>query len=297
MDIIHGDLALSRDAKAAVIFAHGSGSSRHSPRNRFVAHILQQGGIATLLVDLLTPGEERIDERTRNIASISACWQTDSSASPIGFGNIKVSRTCGWATSARAREPQQHSSRPRSDRTPLMRSSREGDGRTLPRKALSRVVAPTLFIVGERDYEVLLLNQEASRNMNPPATIEIVPSATHLFEEAGALEQVATLGASLVPKEPYSHQRCLKRLCRAGQQIANFVVSGLREAVVPLTDSDEWLRSDGANGLLPRSWRFGRTFHAQRQERRQRFVQGCAAVERQSPRASSTPSQDRHPPE
>ena len=193
MDIIHGDLALSRDAKAAVIFAHGSGSSRHSPRNRFVAHILQQGGIATLLVDLLTPGEERIDERTREyrfdiglladrLLGVTDWIRQHQSFAYLRLGYFGASTGAAAALIAA-------SQRPNAVDAIVSRGGRPD----LAAQALSRVVAPTLFIVGERDYEVLLLNQEASRNMSPPATIEIVPSATHLFEEAGALEQVATL--------------------------------------------------------------------------------------------------------
>ena len=200
MDIIHGDLALSRDAKAAVIFAHGSGSSRHSPRNRFVAHILQQGGIATLLVDLLTPGEERIDERTREyrfdiglladrLLSVTDWIRQHQSFAYLRLGYFGASTGAAAALIAA-------SQRPNAVDAIVSRGGRPD----LAAQALSRVVAPTLFIVGERDYEVLLLNQEASRNMNPPATIEIVPSATHLFEEAGALEQVATLARAWFQK-------------------------------------------------------------------------------------------------
>ena len=193
--VIHGDLSLDRGARAAVIFAHGSGSSRHSPRNQYVARILQEAGIATLLVDLLTSEEERMDQRTLEhrfdigLLADRLIGVTDWIREYEDFGHLQVGYF-GASTGAAA-ALLAASQRPNAIGAIVSRGGRPD----LASQALPRVTAPTLFIVGERDYEVLLLNREATRRMGAHASIKIVAGATHLFEEVGALEAVASLAA------------------------------------------------------------------------------------------------------
>lgn len=192
---LDGTLTLPRDARSLVIFAHGSGSSRHSPRNRFVAGALNEAGLGTLLFDLLTPEEEAADERTRHLrfdipmlarrltevvdwASLEPSTHT----LPIGlFGSSTGSAAA--LISAAARPAAVHAVVSRGGRPDLA-------GRMLP-----RVQAPTLLIVGGRDEPVIDCNREASRELACPWRLEVVPGATHLFQEPGALEQVAKLAA------------------------------------------------------------------------------------------------------
>jgi dienelactone hydrolase len=198
--VIHGDLALPQNAIGAVIFAHGSGSSRHSPRNRFVAGVLQQNGLATLLVDLLTSEEDRADQQTLeyrfNIALLAerligvTDWFRDhQNFSHLRLGYFGASTGAAAALIGAAQ-------RPRIIDAVVSRGGRPD----LAGQALNRVAAPTLLIVGERDYEVILLNREAAKAIKAPTRIEIVPGATHLFEEAGALEQVASLASEWFKK-------------------------------------------------------------------------------------------------
>ncbi len=187
---IRGDLVVPDGARAIVVFAHGSGSSRHSPRNRYVAQGLHEGGIATLLIDLLTEEEERVDERTRQhrfdidllARRLEAAldWvyeQPDLSALPAGlFG---ASTGAGAALIAAAHRP---------DRVGAVVS--RGGRPDLAGDALDDVRAATLLIVGERDPVVIDLNEQAFRRLPESAELEIVPAASHLFEEEGALEVV-----------------------------------------------------------------------------------------------------------
>jgi pimeloyl-ACP methyl ester carboxylesterase len=191
--VVHGDLALGRDSQAVVVFAHGSGSSRHSPRNQYVASILQEARIATLLVDLLTVAEERVDQRTLQyrfdiglladrLIGVTDWILEHRSFAHLRLGYFGASTGAAAALVAAAQRPQ-------SVDAIVSRGGRPD----LAGQALARVGSPTLLIVGEHDYEVLLLNREAARQMRFPATIEIVKGATHLFEEPGALELVASL--------------------------------------------------------------------------------------------------------
>lgn len=190
---LDGDLAGTTDARGLVLFAHGSGSSRHSPRNRFVADALGEGGLATLLVDLLTPDEEQVDLQTRHLRfdiglladrlERVCAWlreQPGTAALPIGlFG---ASTGGGAALVAAARRPE------------LVRAVVSRGGRPdLAGEALPRVQAPTLLIVGGLDTEVIELNRQAYEQLRAPKQVEIVPGATHLFEEPGTLERVAEL--------------------------------------------------------------------------------------------------------
>lgn len=191
-----GDLGLPASARGLVVFAHGSGSSRHSPRNRFVARTLEQRGLATLLVDLLTTQEELVDERTAwyrfDIAMLAErlggilLWvrqQPELATLPIGlFG---ASTGGGAALVAAA----QHA---RSVAAVVSRGGRPD----LAGHALVNVSAPTLLIVGGLDDQVIALNQDALTHMPGLVELAIVPGATHLFEEPGALERVADMAGA-----------------------------------------------------------------------------------------------------
>jgi dienelactone hydrolase len=190
---LEGDLAIPDGAHGIVLFAHGSGSSRHSSRNRFVAEELRRGGLGTLLLDLLTPEEEQIDMRTGQLRfDISLLanrlihairWldgQEETRALPVGlFG---ASTGGGAALVAAAR---------RADRVDAVVS--RGGRPDLADEELPHVRAPTLLIVGGNDPVVIELNKRAMRQMVAEVELVIIPRATHLFEEPGALEQVAVL--------------------------------------------------------------------------------------------------------
>jgi dienelactone hydrolase len=176
-----------------VLFAHGSGSSRHSPRNRHVAQVLHDGGFATLLLDLLTPREESIDSRTgelrfdipllaRRLVGALDWLARDGSLGALPVGLFGASTGGGAALVAAAE-------RPARVRAVVSRGGRPD----LADAALPRVQAPTLLIVGGRDEEVLALNRAAERRMHGTVHLAVVPGATHLFEEPGALDEVARL--------------------------------------------------------------------------------------------------------
>jgi len=191
--ILDGDLITSADAAVVVVFAHGSGSSRHSPRNRMVAARMQEAGYATLLMDLLTAGEDEIDSRTRqfrfDIPRLASRltgairWlsdRPDTADMPVAlFG---ASTGAAAALTAAAEVP---------DHVQLVIS--RGGRPDLAGDALPRVQAPTLLIVGGRDLEVLDLNKAAAAQLRGPVEIAVVPGATHLFEERGALDRVVEL--------------------------------------------------------------------------------------------------------
>jgi putative phosphoribosyl transferase len=191
--ILDADLAEPPGAAGVVVFAHGSGSSRRSPRNRMVAAKLQAAGYATLLMDLLTTEEEQIDDRTRKfrfdiprLASrlVGAIrWlrdQPDTGQLPVVlFG---ASTGAAAALIAAAELP---------DHVRLVIS--RGGRPDLAGTSLEQVRTPTLLIVGGRDLEVLALNRAAAARLSGPAEIAVVPGATHLFEEPGALDRVVEL--------------------------------------------------------------------------------------------------------
>jgi dienelactone hydrolase len=191
-----GELGMPAEAHGIVLFAHGSGSSRHSPRNQYVARALERHGLATLLIDLLTPVEEAIDDRTAQyrfdiemlagrLATI-VDWlgrRKDTSSLPIGvFGASTGGGAALMAAAARPKEIAAVVSR--------------GGRPDLAGTALPRVAAPTLLIVGGLDTPVIQMNRDAMRRMRAEVTLEIVPGATHLFEEPGALERVAELASN-----------------------------------------------------------------------------------------------------
>jgi putative phosphoribosyl transferase len=191
--ILDGDLITPADAAGVVVFAHGSGSSRHSPRNRMVAARMQEAGYATLLMDLLTAGEDEIDSRTRqfrfDIPRLASRltgairWlsdRPDTAKMPVAlFG---ASTGAAASLMAAAEVP---------DHVQLVIS--RGGRPDLAGDALPRVQAPTLLIVGGRDLEVLDLNKAAAVQLRAPIEIAVVPGATHLFEERGALDRVVEL--------------------------------------------------------------------------------------------------------
>ena len=188
---LDGDLTLPEHAAGLVLFAHGSGSSRHSPRNRAVAEALNQRGLATLLVDLLTSEEEKADAHTRHLrfdiglladrlAGI-VDWLRDrpeTAALPIGLFGASTGAAAALVTAGARRD---------AVRAVVSRGGRPD----LAGPALVEVMAPTLLIVGERDPQVRVLNEQARSSMRVSAELRIIPTATHLFEEPGTLEQVA----------------------------------------------------------------------------------------------------------
>ncbi len=192
---LHGDLGLPAHPHGLVLFAHGSGSSRHSPRNQFVARTLERAGFATLLIDLLTAEEETVDARTahlrfdidmlagRLVAIVDWLRRRPETASlPIGlFG----ASTGGGAALVAA------AARPHEIATVVSRGGRPD----LAGPALERVTAPTLLLVGGLDTPVIQMNRDAMARMSGEVVLEIVPGATHLFEEPGTLERVAELAA------------------------------------------------------------------------------------------------------
>ena len=192
---LSGNLHIPDGAAALVLFAHGSGSSRHSPRNQFVARTLNNAGLATLLFDLLTPEEESIDARTAELrfnigllaerlvhATKWAKQQEQTHDLRIGFFG---SSTGGSAALVAAAEI------PKDVGAVVSRGGRPD----LADEALPKVQAPTLLIVGGNDDVVIELNEQARDRMRCEVKLEIVPGATHLFEEPGALEKVAKLAS------------------------------------------------------------------------------------------------------
>ncbi len=192
---LEGDLAIPKDARGIVLFAHGSGSSRMSPRNRYVARVLHEAGLATLLMDLLTSQEEAQDMQTGHLrfdvemlaerVVAATDWlmdQPDRQYSRIGY--FGASTGAGAALIAA------------SDRPNVVGAVVSRGGRPdLAKLALKRVTVPTLFIVGGSDALVISLNRTALAEIPAETGLEIIPGATHLFEEAAALEEVARLAA------------------------------------------------------------------------------------------------------
>src|SRR5215203_5838057 len=189
------NLDIPEGAQGIVLFAHGSGSGRHSPRNRYVAEVLREAGLATLLIDLLTPEEEEIDLRTRHLRfdigllAVRLTGATDWLKREPDTRNLRVgyfgaSTGAGAALAAAAERPEE-----------VGAVVSRGGRPDLAGDSLSRVQAPTLLIVGGNDIPVIGMNREAMEQMHVEKELEIVPGATHLFEEPGALEEVARLAA------------------------------------------------------------------------------------------------------
>jgi dienelactone hydrolase len=190
-----GDLTIPERAAGLVVFAHGSGSSRLSPRNRQVAAALVERGLGTLLFDLLTPEEDRIDRQAAglrfNIELLSARlvatidWVASEPATaelPVGLFGASTGAAAALVAAA--------------ERPALVSAVVSRGGRPdLAGPALPRVVAPTLLIVGGEDHVVLELNRRAQQQMRAETELAVIPGATHLFEEPGALEAVSELAA------------------------------------------------------------------------------------------------------
>ena len=193
-----GDLTIPPHPHGLVIFAHGSGSSRQSPRNIRVAEWLQHANLGTLLFDLLTPAEEEIDATTREhrfdielltsrLVAVTDWTTVQPATRHLHIGYFGASTGAAAALAAAAMRPQ------------LVRAVVSRGGRPdLAGAALTRVLAPTLLLVGSRDEGVIELNQLARREMTaaPVALVQLVPGATHLFEEPGTLELAGDLACS-----------------------------------------------------------------------------------------------------
>jgi pimeloyl-ACP methyl ester carboxylesterase len=192
---LEGILGVPEDSKGLVVFVHGSGSSRHSPRNQYVAQMLQEGGLATLLFDLLTAEEEEIDLQTRRLrfdidllarrtSGVLERLAEQPNLSQQRIGLFGSSTGAAAALIAAATLP---------DRVQAVVS--RGGRPDLAGKALSQVQAPTLLIVGGNDEAVIRLNEQALAHLQPgeEKTLVIVPGASHLFEEPGTLEHAARL--------------------------------------------------------------------------------------------------------
>ncbi len=192
---LEGDLAVPANLHGVVIFAHGSGSSRFSPRNRFVAESLNRQGIGTLLIDLLTAQEEAVDMYTRHLRfnigllagrlASATDWLVDYrgvTPTPVGYFGASTGAAAALVAAA--------------ERSAVVRAVVSRGGRPdLAEPVLDRVHAPTLLIVGGEDDLVIGLNQEAFQKLRVQKQLEIIPGATHLFEEPGALDKVAQLAA------------------------------------------------------------------------------------------------------
>jgi dienelactone hydrolase len=191
---LQGDLVLPKTAPGIVLFAHGSGSSRHSPRNRQVAAKLNQAGLGTLLVDLLTPAEERLDVVTaehrfdidllarRLVGVIDWLDRGPAASTPIGLFGASTGAAAALVAAAE---------RPEAVAAVVSRGGRPD----LAGPALAHVRAPTLLIVGGADPVVLDLNKQAFELLQAERQLVVIAGATHLFEEPGALEEVARLAA------------------------------------------------------------------------------------------------------
>ena len=197
---LEGDLQLPPSARGLVLFAHGSGSSRHSPRNRFVAGQLQSRGLGTLLMDLLTAEEEAADDRTGHLRFDIALladrlggaidWlATNVQTQKLEIGLFGASTGGGAALVAAAKRPERI-------RAVVSRGGRPD----LAGEALGEVKAATLLIVGGEDGAVIGMNRDAFKQMHCERRVEVIPGASHLFEEPGTLEEVARLAGDWFEK-------------------------------------------------------------------------------------------------
>lgn len=199
---LEGDLAIPENATAVIAFAHGSGSSRHSPRNQYVARVLQEGGLATLLFDLLTAKEERVDNVTaelrfdipllaRRLSEATAWLKKNKDTRNLLVGYFGASTGAAAALVAAAER-----------RGDVFAVVSRGGRPDLAGASLPLVKASTLLIVGGEDTPVIEMNQDAFRQLRmEEKKLEIVPGATHLFEEPGTLENVALLARDWFQRE------------------------------------------------------------------------------------------------
>jgi pimeloyl-ACP methyl ester carboxylesterase len=197
---LDGDLAVPERASGVVVFAHGSGSSRASTRNRRVAAALQDAGLGTLLLDLLTPAEEQVDRRTRELrfdidllagrlVGATEWLGAQERTGRLRVGYFGASTGAAAALVAAARIP---------DRVgPIVSRGGRPD---LAGDALARVTSPVLLIVGGADAEVLALNRSAAARLGADVDLQVLPGASHLFPEPGALDEVARLAAAFLTR-------------------------------------------------------------------------------------------------
>ncbi|MGE5532335.1 MAG: dienelactone hydrolase family protein [Bacteroidota bacterium] len=192
---LEGDLRLPDNPLGLVMFAHGSGSSRHSPRNKHVADVLHQSGIGTLLMDLLTVDEEAVDQYTRHLrfdigllaqrlVAATDWLKEDPELTGLSLGYFGASTGAAAAIIAAAHRPEH-----------IKAVVSRGGRPDLAGASLALIKAPTLLIVGGDDYAVIDLNRQAFARMTCEKRLEIVPGATHLFEEPGTLDKAAELAA------------------------------------------------------------------------------------------------------
>lgn len=198
---LDGYLSVPTAATGVVVFAHGSGSSRHSPRNRYVADILNEAGLATLLIDLLNADEQEVDLQTAQLrfdipfladrlVAITQWLREHPQVAALEIGYFGASTGAGAALVAAAELPR------------LIGAVVSRGGRPdLAGSALEHVEAPTLAIVGGNDVHVLELNRQALARMHCVKSLEVIPGASHLFEEPGALEKVAKLARAWFAEE------------------------------------------------------------------------------------------------
>jgi putative phosphoribosyl transferase len=204
--VLDGDLVVPGGAAGVVLFAHGSGSSRHSPRNRMVAGRLQAAGYGTLLMDLLTAEEDQVDSRTRqfrfDIERLASRltgairWLSDR----VDTGTLRVAlfgASTGAAAALRAAAEVP-------DHVQLVIS--RGGRPDLAGEALDHIRTPTMLIVGGRDPQVLDLNKAAAARLKGPVELVVVPGATHLFEEPGALDRVVELALDALNRHMAPHE-------------------------------------------------------------------------------------------
>ena len=197
---LEGNLGVPPQAEGIVLFAHGSGSSRHSPRNQFVARFLQEQGLATLLLDLLTADEELIDWQTRELrfdiellaerlggATNWVLKQPETKNLKIGYFGASTGAAAALIAAA---------NRPKVVRAVVSRGGRPD----LAKEVLPQVKASTLFIVGGDDRQVMRLNVKAASKLDSEKKVEVFAGAGHLFEETGALEKVAQLAGDWFQK-------------------------------------------------------------------------------------------------
>jgi dienelactone hydrolase len=194
--VLDGDLGLPDRPRGVVVFAHGSGSSRHSPRNQFVARRLQAGGFGTLLADLLTPAEEAVDQRTaglrfdidllgRRVVALIDWLRQHPALAELPIGVFGASTGAAAALVAAAERPGQ-----------VAAVVSRGGRPDLAGRALAHVTAPTLLLVGSLDSTVIDLNRAAERQFLGWVQLDVVDGASHLFEEPGTLDIVAARAAS-----------------------------------------------------------------------------------------------------
>ena len=205
--VLDGDLHLPHDARGVVLFAHGSGSSRHSPRNRSVAQALHRASLGTLLMDLLTREEEAAEARSghlrfdihllaRRLAAATDWLRQDEQTSALPIGYFGASTGAAAALVAAAE-------RPEAVKALVSRGGRPD----LAGEALARVRAPTLLIVGGEDGPVIEMNRQAHGLLVVEKWLEIVPGASHLFEEPGAMEEVAARAGDFLSRHLASGRR------------------------------------------------------------------------------------------